>query len=220
MVHCTVRGALEVAGLAPAAEVVLVAKVWVVPALEAVAEVDLPAAVPEAALLDVVEVVAFDAPVFDVEVEVFVPAVVLAVPVLLVLVLAVVAEVFWVGAGVVGFCGESVCASRTAPETKLQIRMMIERFMVRPFKDSEPGKLPKTTEVIQAVASGLRSRVESKGRPARIGTGICSPALALQQVWYLDGGSTVAPIPQMRPTPPAACAFSHHGGHDGRQFTH
>ena len=64
-------------------------------------------------------------------------AVVLDVPAL-----GVVAEVFWgvVGAGV---CGDCVCAKRIAAETKLQTKMMIERFIGHPFKDVVEGKVSR-----------------------------------------------------------------------------
>jgi hypothetical protein len=99
------------------------AEVFEVAVLGAVAEVVLP-------------VVAVEVPGLDEVVEVFLPAVVGDEPGL-----AGVAEVFGaveVGAGV---WGEPVCASRIPADTKLQRRMMIERFIVHPFKNSGEVKV-------------------------------------------------------------------------------
>jgi hypothetical protein len=122
--------------LDPVTEGVLVVATWVVAVFETAGELVLPVGGLEAAGLAVVEEVVLGVPVFAVVVEVLVPAVVFAVPVLAVPVLAVVEEVFWVVEGFVGVCGES-CASRIAAETKLQTRIMIERFIVHPFDDIE-----------------------------------------------------------------------------------
>jgi hypothetical protein len=143
VIHCTAEEVLGVAGLDPAATVVLLVAVVEVPVLDAAAEVVLLVAALAVAVLDVAAgvvllVVAVDVPVFDVVVEVLFPVVVLDTPVL-----EVVAEVFWVVAGAVGVCVDSVCAKRIAAETKLQTRTMIERFMVRPFEDIEPDKISR-----------------------------------------------------------------------------
>lgn len=75
----------------------------------------------EVAGLDVAAEVVLDAPVFAVVVEVFCVVV----------------------AGAAGFCAEFVCAQRIAAETKLQTRIMIERFMVHPFEDIEGSKVSR-----------------------------------------------------------------------------
>jgi hypothetical protein len=135
---------LEAVVLDPAAVVVVL---WTtapdVPVLEAAAEVVLPVAVLGAAVLAVVAAVVFlgvvlAAPVLDDAVGVFWTGVVLAVPVL-----AVVAEVLGVVVVGAGVCGVSVCARRIAAETKLQIRMIIERFIVHPFEGIERSKVSR-----------------------------------------------------------------------------
>jgi hypothetical protein len=128
VIHCAVEEALGLVVLDPAAVVVLWVTVLEVPVLgaavlDAVAEVVLLVAVLGAAVLEVVA-------------EVVLLGVVLAAPIL-----AVVAGVLWVvGAGV---CGVSVCARRIAAETKLQIRMIIERFIVHPFEGIERVKVSR-----------------------------------------------------------------------------
>jgi hypothetical protein len=138
--HCGAEEALEVAGVAPAAAVVLLVAVVELGGLVAATEVVLLVAVLDAVVeVVLVVVVVVDAPVFDVVVEVFLAVVVLDTPVL-----GVVAVVFCVVvAGVVGVCVVSVCARRIAAETKLQIIMMIERFMFHPFKEIVEGKVSR-----------------------------------------------------------------------------
>jgi len=121
----------------------LVVAVWEVPVLGAAVEAVFWAVVEVAVFAVAVEVVwlevVLEAPVFAAVVEVLLPVEVLDVPAL-----AVVAEVLWVVvAGAVGVCVDAVCARRIAAETKLQTRMMIERFMVLPFEDFEPGKVSR-----------------------------------------------------------------------------
>jgi hypothetical protein len=108
----------------------LLAAVAGVPALEVVAAVDLLDAPAGVAGLGAVVEVVLDALAFEVVPEVLPPAAVFEVPVL-----AVVAEVFWGVAGVVGVCGESVCPRRIAAETKIQTKIISERFMIHPFGD-------------------------------------------------------------------------------------
>jgi hypothetical protein len=57
-------------------------------------------------------------------------------------VLAVVA-VFGVVVAGGGVCVDSVCASKIPAEIKLQIRTMIECFIIHPFKNTQVDKLPR-----------------------------------------------------------------------------
>ena len=142
--HCWAEEALGVAGLDAAAAVVLLDAVVDVPGLVAAAVAALVVEVLAVAALDavvevVLVVVLVDAPVLDVVVEVVLMVVVLDTPVL-----AVVAVVFCVVvAGVVGVCVDSDCARRIAAETKLQMMMIIERFMFHPFREIVEGKVSR-----------------------------------------------------------------------------
>jgi hypothetical protein len=145
--HCAVAVVLEAEVLEPATEVVPWVTVWGVPVLEAATAGFLLVAVLGAPGLELVFevvlgvglfVVVVLAPVFDDAEEVLCPAEVFDIPVL-----AVVEDVFWVVAGVVGVCGESVCARRIAVEKKLQTKMMIKRFMVHPFENVVEGKVSR-----------------------------------------------------------------------------
>jgi hypothetical protein len=102
---------------------VLAVVVLAVTALGAVAVLVLPVAV-------------VDVPCLEDVAEVFLTGVVVDEPGL-----AWVAEVFGVVEVGAGVWGDSVCASRIPAETKLQIRMMIERFIVHPFGMIEPAKV-------------------------------------------------------------------------------
>jgi hypothetical protein len=161
VVHCAVEVVLEVAGLDVLTEDVFPVAVWEVPVLDAAAEVVLPVVVWEAAVLGaavevVFVVVAVDAPGFDVVVEVLFPVVVLDTPVL-----AVVLVVFWVVVGAVGVCVGSVCAKRIAAETKLQTKMMIERFMVRPFEDIQANKVSRPRRQFKNCARSVMTHFEA-----------------------------------------------------------
>ena len=160
MVHCAVEEFLEAAGLDVPTEGVFPVAVGEVPVLDAAAEVVLPVVWEVAVLGAAVEVVFFvvavDAPVFDVVVEVLFPVVVLDTPVL-----AVVLVVFWVVVGAVGACVDSVCAKRIAAETKLQTKMMIERFMVRPFEDIQANKVSRPRRQFKNCARSVMTHFEA-----------------------------------------------------------
>ena len=57
--------------------------------------------------------------------------------------LAAVVVVFGVVVVAAGVCVDSVCASSIPAENKLQIRTMIERFIIHPFESIEVDKLPR-----------------------------------------------------------------------------
>ena len=84
----------------------------------------------------VLPVVVVDVPCLDEVVTVFLAGVVVDEPGLVTVVLGVVV----VGAGV---WDDSVCASRIPAETKMQKRMMIERFIVHPFRNIGLGKVSR-----------------------------------------------------------------------------
>jgi hypothetical protein len=107
------------------------------------------------------------APVLDDAVGVFWTVVVLAAPVL-----AVVAEVFVVVVVGAGVCGVSVCARRIAAETKLQIRMIIERFIVHPFEGIERSKVSRPRRQFKncATQANIKATTEMARAPL-----MCTP---------------------------------------------
>jgi hypothetical protein len=125
---------------------VAAAEVFGVAVLDAATEAGLPVGVLAVAVLAVaalgavvvvvLPVVVVDVPCLEEVAEVFLTGVVVEEPGL-----AWVAEVFGVVEVGAGVWGDSVCASRIPAETKLQKRMMIERFIVHPFGMIEPAKV-------------------------------------------------------------------------------